>query len=85
MSQALATYNKDHILLCQATAIKQQKANLSDPFTFDRVMTHLLCGLCIMSDYAVEFRKEARIVVNSLTTAQGKTYSVEVPHNMKRP
>ncbi len=74
---ALAAYNRDHMLLCIATATKQQKANRSDPSTFNRVMSHLLNGLCLISDYDVQFRKEGR------KTATGASYSVEVPCNMK--
>lgn len=74
---ALATYNRANMTLCTATATKQQKANRSDPSTFNRVMTHLLGGLCLISDYDVQFRKEMR------KTATGASYSVEIPHNMK--
>ncbi len=79
MSQALATYNRTNLALCQATALKQQKANRSDPFTYNRVMTHLLNGLCLISDYNVQFRKEPR------KTAQGASYSVDISWDMKRP
>ena len=74
----LAAYNKANMPLCQAIAAKQKKANPSDPFTYDRVMAHLLNGLCVISDYEVEFRRESR------ETESGKSYSVDVPYNMKR-
>jgi len=74
----LAAYNKENLNLCQLIAIKQKKANPSDPFTYDRVMAHLLNGLCVISDYEVEFRKESR------ETEHGSSYSIDVPYNMKR-
>lgn len=74
---SLAAYNRANMPLCITAATKQQKASPSDPFTFNRVMTHLLHGLCLISDYDVQFRKEAR------KTATGISYSVEVPCNKK--
>ena len=76
---SLAAYNKSQIDMCRLIADKQRKANPSDPFTYDRVMGHLLSGLCVISDYEVEFRNEPR------TTESGKSYSVQIPYNQKRP
>ena len=78
-ANSLATYNRSQMRACQTVAEKQQHANSSDPFTHDRVMSHLLGGLCMVSDYEVEFRNEPR------TTESGKPYSVQIPCNMKRP
>ena len=74
---SLQGYNRSHQDQCHIAATRQQKACPSDPFTYHRVFSHLLNGMCLISDYDVKFRKEAR------TTVQGATYSVEVPHNMK--
>ncbi len=76
---SLANYNRDHMPSCIAIASKQKTANRSDPFTYDRVMSHLLGGLCMLSDYEVDFRNEPRM------TESGKSYSVQVPMNQKRP
>ena len=76
---SLAAYNRTQLLACLNVADKQQHADKSDPFTYDRVMAHLLGGLCMISDYEVEFRNEPR------TTETGKPYSVQIPCNQKRP
>jgi len=76
-NQALADYNQSHFSQCHGVAMRQRKAVPSDPFTYNRVMAHLLNGICMISDYAVDFRKEGRV------TANGAHYSVDVPHNMK--
>ena len=75
---SLAAYNKAQLPQCHLTAMDQKRANPSDPSTYDRVMSHLLNGICLISDYSVQFRRETRI------TQQGASYSVEVPYNMKK-
>ena len=77
--KSLAAYNRSQMQACIHVANKQMMANPSDPFTYSRVMSHLLNGLCLVSDYEVEFRNEPR------TTESGKSYSAQVPINMKRP
>ncbi len=76
---SLGLYNRANMQACIAVANKQKHANPSDPFTYDRVMSHLLGGLCLISDYEVEFRNEPR------TTESGKSYSIQIPCNQKRP
>ena len=76
---SLANYNKANMGACITVANKQRQANPSDPFTYNRVMSHLLSGVCMISDYEVEFRNEPR------TTETGKAYSVQIPCNQKRP
>lgn len=76
---SLGNYNRSQISVCEDVAKKQQHADRSDPFTYNRVMSHLLTGLCLISDYEVEFRNEPRMTEN------GKSYSVQVPCNQKRP
>lgn len=61
----------------------QARADKSDPFTYDRVLSHFKCGFPMsIDDYQVDFRPEQREY-----TSHGETirYSVDVPVNMKRP
>ncbi len=78
-NKPLAEYNRQNIQQCETTARDQQKANPSDPFTYERVMAHLLSGVCIVSDYMVRFRNEPR------KTESGKDYTIQVPFDQKRP
>jgi hypothetical protein len=78
-NNSLAKYNRSQMQACITVASKQRAANPSDPYTYDRVMTHLLGGLCMISDYEVEFRNEPR------TTETGKPYNIQIPCNQKRP
>ena len=78
-NKSLAAYNRSQMSAVIDVAKKQKAANPSDPFTFNRVMSHILNGLCMISDYEVEFRNEPRM------TDSGKSYSVQVPFNQKRP
>ena len=82
-SPSLAKYNHKHLRECEAVAAAQAGANPSDPFTYARVLSHMLCGHCLISDYQVDFRKEQRKYVGE----DGKEleYTVEVPVNQKHP
>jgi len=74
----LAGYNRKHIRSCRMVAGKQAFAARSDPFVYDRIMSHLLGGLGLITDYEVSFINEPRV------TEAGTPYTVQVPNNQKR-
>lgn len=81
----LGNYQREkYKLVIPDIANNQAKADKSDPFIRDRVLTHLRGGLCTINDYQVEFDK----VEIPLTDIEGNNVGVmhqEVPKNMKRP
>ena len=80
-STALSKYNLEHLATAKAKARLMARADPSDPFTYNRVLTHILNGVCVASDYDVEFRKETRYTERE----PRKAYKVDIPCNMKRP
>ena len=66
---------------CHQVATDQAKADPSDPHVFNRVMSHLVNGRALPSDYQVEFRKEERTTLGENPSA----YTVDVPFSMTRP
>ncbi len=80
-----AAYNRDfYTVQVERSASDQAKAEKSDPFTRDRIRTHLRGGLCNMEDYSVEFKKKEEDVLD-LSGKAVITIVTETPTNMKRP
>ena len=71
-------YYREHSHAILALASKFKKADSSDPFVFNRVVSHILNGVGQPEHYNYEFKLEYR------TTENGEKYSVMVPVNMKR-
>ena len=84
-----AAHQKKHVPECQVVARAQARSNPSDPNTYDRVMSHLLNGITLRGDYAVEWAK--RRVEGSLSSlskhplASPPGITVEIPINRKIP
>ncbi len=78
-------YNREfYTVQVERSAADQAKAEKSDPFTRDRVRTHLHVGLCNMEDYKVEFKKGEVEILDF----EGKTMITivrETPTNMSHP
>lgn len=73
-----AYYRAEHMQACRALAMAQARADRSDPFTYSRVMSHLLDGAAEMDDYTLEWQAKQH------RTAQGAEYVLMVPINVRR-
>ena len=79
MNRELVKFNRQGAMEAARRAENWGRANKSDPFARDVAISHMFNGVCLISDYDVEFRQEERLGYD------GTRYTVEVPHNMKRP
>lgn len=92
-SRALtAKLQKNKRLECHAVAKAQARANPSDPFSYDRVMSYLLQGITLRGDYLVEWAKRqeespfaALNLLNKLLPSARSERTVERPINRKIP
>ena len=88
--ERFAVHQKKHIPECQTVAKAQARANPSDTNTYDRVMSHLLNGITLRSDYLVSWVKRRRdsslsaLNKHPLASALLGT-TVEIPVNRKIP
>ena len=88
--ERFAVHQKKHIPECQTVAKAQARANPSDQYAYDRVMSHLLNGITLRGDYLVSWVKRRR---DSSLGALGKHplaslpqgTTVEIPINRKIP
>lgn len=76
-------------------ALAYAEADRSDPFTFNRVMSHIANGVCDdatttngrMSEarYKADRVRERRLLPNDGRSESEREYFVDVFHNMQRP
>ena len=88
--ERFAIHQKKHILECQTVAKAQARANPSDTNTYNRVMSHLLNGITLCSDYLVSWAKKRRdSSLAALSQHQLASFpreiTVEIPINRKIP
>ena len=55
--ERFSLHQKKHVPECETVARAQAKANPSDVYSYDRVMSHLLNGITLRGDYLVSWAK----------------------------
>jgi len=87
----VAAIQRKHIPECQNIARAQARANASDPFCYDRVMSHLLEGTTLRGDYSLDWAKKreegpmAALSKHLLAIGGRAERTIEHPINRKLP
>ena len=85
-----AKFQKGHKFECQGVAKAQSRANPSDPFCYDRVMSHLMQGITLRGDYLMEWGRRREIgllsgLVKHPLASVLPEIVVQIPINRKIP
>ena len=89
--ERLSLVNKKATVECHNVARAQARANASDPFCYDRVMSHLLEGTTLRGDYSLAWAKKreegplAALAKHLLSIQARAERTIEHPINRKLP
>lgn len=83
-TKSLGAYNRKHSAHCHGIATGQAAVDRSDPFTYNRTMSHLTQGINSMTDYEMEMGQERRETSISVALADKFGLDPKVTHNMAK-